>query len=444
MVRRLVVVTVLALVGAAPLHGQLRDRINQLFIFGPGEAPLFLAGTADPNNPASIRVHGTHFVPAAAAGNGTVISFITSAVGANVANVPFSAASGGTTFRFEGGVPVQTSTSSGPIFGERAQTLGRGRMMAGATWNRFRFRTLRGQDLHNLQLIFTHANVTGPECDSIVGGDCTPMGVPTLENDIMLFRLSLDVEVSVAAFYLTYGVSDRLDVGISLPVLSTSLQGTSEAQLVPFGGPTAAHFFAGTPTAPVLSASRSVQGSASGLGDVAVRAKWAAGHNERLGVSFLVDLRFPTGSEADLLGSGSFTARALGVVSGRSGSVAPHVNVGYLHRGSELLTDAVLATVGFDHLLAPWATLAMDLVTELQVGESPLRVPDEVVIEVPFRRTVRATTIQNSRDDIVNGSVGVKLRTREGVMVVLNTLWPLNRGGLRPNLLWTAGVEYNF
>ena len=28
--------------------------------------------------------------------------------------------------------------------------------------------------------------------------------------------------------------------------------------------------------------------------------------------------------------------------------------------------------------------------------------------------------------------------------LVANTLWPLNRGGLRPNALWTAGLEYNF
>src|SRR4051812_45791189 len=43
----------------------LRDKISQLFIFGGGADPLFLAGSADPNNPASIRAHGEHFVPAA-------------------------------------------------------------------------------------------------------------------------------------------------------------------------------------------------------------------------------------------------------------------------------------------------------------------------------------------------------------------------------------------
>ena len=43
------------------------------------------------------------------------------------------------TFRFEGGVPVRTSQSAGPIFAERAQTLGRGRMLAGLTRSSFSF-----------------------------------------------------------------------------------------------------------------------------------------------------------------------------------------------------------------------------------------------------------------------------------------------------------------
>ncbi len=91
----------------------LRDQISQLFIFGPGQDPLFLAGTAS-NPSAAVALHGEHFVPSASTQNGTMISFITDAVGGNVADFPFSSASGGTTFRFEGGTPVPTSISTGP------------------------------------------------------------------------------------------------------------------------------------------------------------------------------------------------------------------------------------------------------------------------------------------------------------------------------------------
>jgi hypothetical protein len=48
------------------------------------------------------------------------------------------------------------------------------------------------------------------------------------------------------------------------------------------------------------------------------------------------------------------------------------------------------------------------------------------------------------RDDIVDASLGVKLTMASGLTVIANGEWPLNRGGLRPNVIWTAGLEYNF
>src|SRR6266480_3460994 len=120
----------------------------------------------------SPALHADHFVPAANADNGSLIAFISSAVSQNVGNLPVSATSGGSTFRFEAGVPVPTSGSPGAVFGERAPTLG------------------------------------------------------------------------------------RVDIGVSLPIVSTSLLGTSNAQIVPFGCTTAQNFFGYTPSNPELSAAR--------------------------------------------------------------------------------------------------------------------------------------------------------------------------------------------
>jgi len=431
-----------ALTSAAQAQG-LRDQISQLFIFGPGQEPLFLAGTADPNNPATITIHGNHFAPSAATQNGTIISFITNAISGNVADFPFSAAGGGTTFRFEGGVPVPTSVSPGPVFAERAQTLGRGRTLLGVSYNTFQYSSLRGVDLHNVDLTFTHENVTGPACDSIVGKSCDPMGVPTLENDIMPFKLALDITVRLASFVVTYGLSDRVDIGIALPVVSTSLIGESEAQIIPFGGPTATHFFAGTPSNPVLTASRFVQGSATGLGDVAVRMKVNVHHSDQTSLAILVDGRFPTGSESDLLGAGRFSGRALGIFSARFDAFSPHLNLGYLFKAGKQHNDAVVATAGFDDLLAPHVTLAADVISQLQVGDNKLTMPGTVVITVPFLRTVRTSDIPDVRDDLVNGSFGFKFTTG-GPTIIANALFPINHGGLRANVLWTLGAEYSF
>jgi hypothetical protein len=432
---------------ARPAQAQLKDKINQLFIFGSGEDPLFLSGSGDPSNPVSIQAHGKHFIPSAVAGNGTLIAFLESAISSNVANLPISATSGGQTFQFVGGVPVATSASHGPVFAERAQTLGQGRVLVGVSANSFHFKSVRGVDLHDIELNFTHENVTDsvfPGCDSIYGTSCDQMGVPTLENDFIQFNLDLDLNVTSYVFALTYGLRDWLDVGVAVPVNTTWLRGTSNAQVVPFGGPTAVHFFGGTPSNPVLSASRSVEGSATGLGDISARAKIRLARGEHSAFAVLADARFATGSQEDLLGSGYTAIRALGIVSAQFGTFAPHANVGYVHHTGGDLNDAVLATVGFEHAMASWATLAVDVLAELQAGDSKLKLPDPVTITVPFTRTIVPSNIPNMRDDLVNGSFGMKLQAAPGLLVVGNALFPLNRGGLRPTVAWSTGLEYNF
>src|SRR5213596_2470154 len=420
----------------------LRDKVSDLFIFGAGQDPLFLSGTA--GSDAATALHADHFVPSAVSDNGTLISFIGTAISQNVANIPVSATSGGSTFHFEGGAPVRTSVSPGPVFAERAQTLGRGRVFVGANVNRQHFETLRGVSLNDIQMTFTHENVTGPECDAIVGSSCTPYGVPTHENDVIALRLALDIDMTVTSFFVSFGLLDRVDIGVVVPIVSTSLRGTSDAQIIPFGGTTAQHFFGGTPANPQLSTSRFVDGSATGIGDIAARLKVNVTQTDRTTFAVLGDVRFPTGTEDDLLGAGHIAARGLGIVSARFGAFSPHANLGYLYRSGSTQNNAVLATLRFDHLMAPWATMAVDLVSELQVGESKLRLPGPVTYDLPFRRTIDVTNIPNERDDLINGSFGFKFTTRSGITLVANTLVPLNRGGLRPNILWTAGLEYNF
>ena len=161
-------------------------------------------------------------------------------------------------------------------------------------------------------------------------------------------------------------------------------------------------------------------------------------------LAILAEGRFPTGSEEDLRGAGAVALRGLGIVSARLGDFSPHANVGYLYRGRFVDNDAFLITAGFDQLLAPWATFAGDLITEFQVGTSKLAVPSDVTLEAPFRRTIDASSIPDRRDDIVNASLGAKLSLPQRVTFLGNAVFPLNRGGMRPDVLWTLGAEYTF
>jgi hypothetical protein len=95
-------------------------------------------------------------------------------------------------------------------------------------------------------------------------------------------------------------------------------------------------------------------------------------------------------------------------------------------------------------MMAPWATLVVDLLSQFQVGDSKLVVPGEVHYQVPFSRDIRTSDIPNQRDDIIDGSLGFKFSFAQSANLIVNTLWPLNNGGMRTNLLWTLGMEYNF
>ncbi|HJP87192.1 MAG TPA: transporter [Gemmatimonadaceae bacterium] len=445
--RRLFVFGCVLAFAAVPLRAQsLRDKISDLFIFGPGQQPLFLAGSGDPNNPTSLQVHGSHFIPASSAENSALIAFLTDALGTSIGSIPIGSTSGGETFRFEAGLPVLVSTSSGPIFAERAQTLGRGHMLAGISRTGFRFATLRGVDMSDINLVFTHQNVDFPGCSQQFGADCAKYGVPLLENDAMDFHLSMDLDVRVTSMYVTYGLGSKFDFGVVVPIVQSEFRGESDAQIRPFGAPgdSAFHYFSGTPTNPVLTAHRESLGSAAGLGDVALRLKLNFRDAPEGSFAMLVDGRFPTGSKEDLLGSGKFSGRALMIFNSRFGDFSPHLNAGFLYHANKQQNNAVLGTVGFDERLSDAFTLAADLVTELQVGDSKLPLPGIVTYEVPFLRTLNPTNIPDIRDDIVNGSFGFKLAPARKTTIVLNTLFPLNRGGLRPNLVYTAGIEYTF
>jgi hypothetical protein len=208
-------------------------------------------------------------------------------------------------------------------------------------------------------------------------------------------------------------VTDRIDVSVALPYVSNSISGHSFGQIVPFG-PNPAHYFGGTATAPILSATADVDGSASGIGDVALRAKVnlsSGGAQARTGFALLADVRLPTGNEDDFLGSGNTSTRVLGIVSARYGDFAPHANAGAAFRASEDQQNAILATAGFDQLLVPWATFAFDVISSGSLAIRNFRSRLQQ-ITIPFSRTIYPSNIPDRRDDLLNASVGAKFSTR--------------------------------
>ena len=83
-------------------------------------------------------------------------------------------------------------------------------------------------------------------------------------------------------------------------------------------------------------------------------------------------------------------------------------------------------------------------VSELQVGESRLQLPGPVTYDAPYHRVIDPTTIPNMRDDVFNGSFGARVQLWPGWTFVGNALVPLNKGGMRSDLVYTTGLEVTF
>ncbi|MGQ0647142.1 MAG: hypothetical protein ACT4P7_06195 [Gemmatimonadaceae bacterium] len=425
--RRLVAVALLV-PSVAAAQG-LRERVRELFSFGDCGEPLCLPSLVLQNN-----VHGRHYIPAAEASGALVLDFLTQAIGNALTNVPISATSSGVTFSFVGGAPQKSTVSSGPIFAERAQTLGSGRMLLGANVSSLRFRSLRGVPLNGLQFTALHENSQVPN----------EIGNPVFENDLLDVTMALQLNTIVTSAFFTYGITDRIDVGVAVPFVVTNLEGRSRAEITPFGG-TAVHFFGGTAQNPELSAIATTSGSAAGIGDVAARVKVNLGPTSgAVGFAVLGDIRLPTGSEEELLGTGEVSSRAYAVLSGKMGNFSPHLNFGTAIRTGVNQNNAMLATGGFDHLLSPSFTLAFDVITEWQMGDANLKLPQPVTFTQPYRRTVSLTNIPDVKDNLFSGSIGIKYAAKNGLTTVVNGLAPLNRGGLRPWSILTFGLERSF
>lgn len=425
--RRSFLLVVLLVAAAAALPAQsLRQQIRtDLFTFGNCGEPLCLAG--------ALTGHGSHFIPATQSAAGDILDLLGNSLAASVANTPVGATSSGVTYQFVGGLPVKTATSGGPIFGERSQTLGRGRFFVGANVTSMHFERLRGIRLDDILFNFTHENVTPSDT----------LGSPGYENDVIAVRVAMNVNLIVSTFVASYGLVDGVDLSVAVPVVHTSVQGTSVATIMPAEFPSP-HRFAGTDSNPVMTAVAHMDGAASGLGDIAARLKINLTQSNSFGAAVLFDGRFPTGNDDNLLSSGKFSGRGLGIVSARFGTLAPHFNFGYVFRDASLSNNSIVATAGFDNAVAGWATMAFDLLSEWQLGDSKLPIPGPVQYQAPFPHTVNPTNIPDQKDDFLSASVGFKFQTPRGILITTNALFPLRNSGMQPSVVWTGGLEYNF
>jgi hypothetical protein len=272
---------------------------------------------------------------------------LTSAIATQLATLPLVSPSSGITFKYDkaAGVFVPTSKSFGPIYTERAETVGRGHFSFGVSYQRFRFSTIDGIDLHNLPAVFSHFPEFG-------------VAAAPYEADFISTTNNFDLKMDQTTAFSTVGITDRLDVSISIPIVSTRFSASSNAFINRVAGPSPiafpttcstasvssgqAHFF--DPCQPETSTRKTFtnSGSASGMGDVTFRVKAGLLNRRWFRVATALDLRVPSGDALALLGSGAYGVRPFVAVSG-VGRVSPHLNVGYQWNGQSILAAGTRA-----------------------------------------------------------------------------------------------------
>ena len=451
---RLVAVLLLTL-AARPASAQLNTVFSDLFstiledrlVLSPGE-------------------HADHFEPAAEMAIETLAPALNSLIADNIASFPLSATAAGVTFDFSTGQPMSVIESQGPIFAETANTLGPGRLNLGLNATRLSLNQLRGLPLDELRFTFPHQDI----CPRGVEVCAPGLGDNPTEIDVIDVYMGLDVNANILALSATYGLTPNLDVGVAVPFVSVSIQGTALAvvdsrTISRFGQ--AFHFFGGTGLNPILTAEEEYDESASGIGDIALRVKYRFPVEAAYGLGALLDVRLPTGSEEDYLGTGNVGAQLLLLGSARLGDFTPHVNLGYDYRGGSDAPSDTSATgnvdrsslkliLGFDQQVVSGVNLAIDVLGDINLGDDPLdALPSSVTIRDSnttmddeigeAEREVRLTNVPSGAgSSYFDLSVGARFAFSERLQAFGNVLVPLNAGGLRSSIVPTFGVSLTF
>jgi hypothetical protein len=352
--------------------------------------------------------HAAHFTVASSASINRLNEQITSQIGI----FPFSSSVSGFTFAFDPslGTFLRTTETLGPLFAERAPTLGGGKLNLHFSYTFFTYDTFAGESLN-------HFPVTARHDTDVIG---FPDTHEQFELDTVRIDLDIKLRVQIFAFAATYGITDRLDVGVFLPVTSVDMDVKSHARVMVSPSNTLfpnVHTFAGGPESPDDAA----HGHAFGLGDVVLRAKYSLLKGDVIDVSGAFLTTLATGNHEDFLGSGATTLRPFLVLSRTLFEVlTPHLNIGYefnLDRGHQ---SAVQYALGVDVGTATWTVAGELLGSHEPAGDG-------------------------IGDHILNGSLGVKWNPWKQLLVLANAQVPFNRNsGLRSDLILTFGAEYSF
>lgn len=325
----------------------------------------------------------------------------------NLAAQPIGTSSSGFAYRLdpELGTMTRVSDTFGTFFVERATTSGRGRASIGASATTAGYDKLDGLNLRDGSIITTANQFTD---------ESAPFDTESL---------TLRINTSALTFFGSYGVTDRLEIGGAVPFVQLHLEGS---RVEVYRGQT------------YTQASGSAD--ASGIGDVALRAKYRLFSGHSAAFATAVEVRLPTGNDTDLLGAGATGYRALAIFSEEAGRVGVHGNGAIAWGGAtgELTTSGALTFAASPRVTVTGEVLVnrlSDLREITSVSE-----PNPTIVGVETFRLVPGNTVPT----VSSAVTGVKWNLKSTAVLSGEVLWRLGTGGLTAPATPMVSLDYLF
>jgi hypothetical protein len=471
-----VTVTALCPAVAAAQHTPLGLILPELL----GQTITLQASTlADQNHTAHFRPGESQLeVPAQV--NGALLTLLST--------YPIGTPAGGFTYIFDPalGTLTRSSDSFGPSFAERALTIGRGKVNIGFGYQHAAYDTFEGLNLRQRGLTFyiPHNDCCSPGAAGATRPDGSRL-TPPFEGDVIEAQLALDLVSDTSTLFASYGVSDRLDIGVVVPFVRVTLDASVLARierLATEADPTV-HAFPDNPDQQLYTMSA----TAAGLGDIIVRSKYAITAGNPFGLAVAAEARLPTGDESNLLGTGGVQTKVFGIASVHRGPVSPHINFGYSfstkgalpdatpEREEARLHDEIVATVGADLALTSRVTASFDVLSRTLRGAGRMRMGERTFTYAlagagtggggggggggsggggsgnqpapappTLSRTFNELQFTSGNLQMYLGAAGIRFNPWRTLLVTANLLFPMTDSGLRDRVTPAIGIDYVF
>jgi hypothetical protein len=457
--------------------GGLSNLLPDLILRG-----ITLPGGADPGSP-----HAGHFTlldprrgsqaasitsPEGTAAAGAVLAF-NDRLRSQLANFPLGSSAGGFTYTYDPqlGTYTRRTDSFGPGFTERAATIGRGRRSVGFNFQHTSFDSFGGEDLDNGSITFYLPHT---DCCNPAAPPPSPL-FPGFEGDLLEVALHMKATTDTLALLGNFGVTDRLDVGVAVPITRVDLETRAEATILRLSTALNPNVHTFTQGQDNIHQTFTSAGTATGIGDIVLRSKYNFLGRGASGLAAAVDVRLPTGAEEDLLGLGTTQAKFLLIMSGGNNRFSPHVNIGYTVSGTGDRTEVANSggfrplgvsdefnyAGGVELVVSPQLTVIGDVIgrtlidagnVEAQAKSYQYRVqgatrtdPLQTSQANPItHQPYRQLTLSSGNLNLVLGAVGAKFNPFPNVLLSGHVLFPMTEAGLRDRLTVAVGLDFAF